>query len=323
MTLSLGFKYSKWMDIVLESLSPVLVFTYNRLEQTKIVIEHLLNNKLSEHTILIVHSDYPKNKGHTESVKKVREYLKSLTGFKKIFYIFRDENLGVDNATIKTVSEVIDKHGKVIVLEDDIVTSEFFLEYMNNALNLYQKRSDVFGISAYNPPVFDNLSFSEDIYLNRRGTSWGWATWDDRWKEIDWDIRKYNNGDYDKKKFSLGGKDLPWVLYRAMEIEDSPYWDIRRDFNMFTLSKYFVFPKISLINNIGLDGSGEHCKKTQLFYNDISIVKKTPLLDLNVTYNESLQKSFSNYYSPSFFSLGVRRFLKLTGLYKLIIKLKG
>lgn len=159
--------------------SPVIIFVYNRLNHTKQTIEALAQNKLAAETDIIIYSDGPKTAIVETKVDELRKYLKKITGFKSITINERKENLGLAKSIVAGVSEVISQHGKVIVLEDDIVTSPFFLTFMNKALDHFENVERVWHISGWNYPI--DSSDLDDVFFWRAMNCWGWATWADRW----------------------------------------------------------------------------------------------------------------------------------------------
>ena len=134
-------------------LAPITLFTYNRLWHTQQTIEALRNNELADVSELFLFSDGPKSEADREKVQSVREYLKSVTGFKKVAVVERDRNLGLAQSIISGVTEFVNKYGRVIVLEDDMLTSPFFLRFMNDALEFYKDEEKVISIHGYMYPV--------------------------------------------------------------------------------------------------------------------------------------------------------------------------
>ncbi|MDM5263708.1 glycosyltransferase [Sulfurovum sp. XTW-4] len=240
-------------------LAPIVIFTYRRLiNQT---IESLLSNELAQDSELYIFSDGSKNENDLEDVIEVRKYLQTIEGFKSIKIIESEVNKGLADSIIDGVTQVIDKYGKVIVLEDDLIVSTDFLEYMNGALNFYEKDKKIWSISGYGPKLPCLANYNDDIYLTVRGSSWGWATWKDRWNTIDWHIKDWNTFQKNKdliEKFNLGGNDL----YKMLELQmlgkiDS--WAIRWCYNQFKFDSYTVYPKKSKIINDGFsDEKGTH-----------------------------------------------------------------
>jgi len=249
----------------MRKLSPIILFVYNRPWHTEQTVEALKKNELAGESDLFIFSDGPKVE-NDENVKKVREYIKTINGFNSVTIIEREKNLGLANSVIAGVTEIVNKFGKVIVLEDDLVTSKYFLKFMNEALDFFKDRNDVFSISGHSyPPSIMKIphSYKHDIYLSYRFGSWGWATWKDRWNKVDWEIKDYEQFKKDNKMkadFNRGGSDMSDMLISQMEGKiDS--WAIRFDYAHFKNYCYNIRPVKSLVHNIGFDGSGVHCEQ--------------------------------------------------------------
>ncbi|MDM5272545.1 glycosyltransferase [Sulfurovum sp. zt1-1] len=247
--------------------APIVLFTYNRLDELKQTIEALKNNKLASESELYIYSDAAKDKTDEQKVLKVRSYLKTIEGFNHLQVIERDENFGLARSVIEGVNEILERHGKVIVLEDDLITSKNFLCYMNSALEFYQDEEKVFSISGYTMPLKSLKKYDNDTYASVRPSSWGWATWNDRWKGIDWDIRDYESFIHDKKAikdFNLGGADLSRMLKHYKQKKNNS-WAIRWAYAMFKANKFCIYPKISKVQNIGFGLDATHCKGINIY----------------------------------------------------------
>jgi len=153
---------------------------------------------------------------------------------------------------------------RLLVLEDDILTSKCFLKFMNDALCFYEDKSNIWSISGYAIPIDIPETYKQSVYLTYRSSSWGWATWDDRWKTIDWTVADYDAYRFNPMRirhFCKGGTDLDKMLRYQMNGKiDS--WAIRWCYNQSKQNKYSIYPVKSLVNNIGTDGSGTHCDPT-------------------------------------------------------------
>ena len=251
-------------------LAPVILFVYNRPEHTRKTIDALKENRLARDTELFIFSDAAKNDAERTNVEKVRKHIKTLDGFKSRTVIEREENLGLAKSIVSGVTEIINKYGKIIVLEDDLITSTLFLNYMNYYLNYYKNEQKVFSITGFNYPeslllVPDKYPYS--IYFGYRCMSWSWATWINRWNKVDWEVKDYDKFINDKKlkkHFNRGGDDLMDMLKSQIENKiDS--WAIRWCYAQSKNDAYCVYPVKSLVNNIGFDGTGVHCGKTNRF----------------------------------------------------------
>lgn len=246
----------------MEDLAPVVLFVYNRPEHTKKTITALVNNSLAHETSLFIYSDAPKNDIDAKSVEQVRKYCRGIKGFKEVHIVKRNDNMGLANSIISGVTEVINKYEKVIVLEDDLVTSTDFLNYMNDALYFYAEDMRIWSVTGYCPEISIPKSYEHDVYLSLRPSSWGWGTWRNRWTKIDWEVKDYNVLLNDKKKqraFNKGGNDLFGMLQRQMKNEiDS--WAIRWSYSQFVEQSYTVFPVKTKIAHIGVGVDSTHYK---------------------------------------------------------------
>jgi len=241
------------------NLAPIVLFVYNRLDHTKQTIESLQQNELAKQSKIFIYSDAPKNKKNIESVKKVREYIQSVDGFKEINIIEQEINFGLAQSIISGVTDIVNRYGKVIVMEDDLVTSPYFLKFMNDALDKYQYEKKIWHISGWNYPTLFNTN--QDIYLYSIMDCWGWATWSDRWKYFKKDTDKLLEefSKEDIKRFNLDGYTNLW---RQIKLNKSGYidtWAIYWYATIFRHNGLCLNPVKSYVQNIGHDGSGEHC----------------------------------------------------------------
>ncbi len=154
--------------------APIILFVYNRPAHTKQTVESLKNNLLVKESDLFVFSDGPKNNLDEKLVKEVRKYIKGINGFRQINIFEKNENKGLANSIINGVTQVLNEFKKSIVIEDDLVSSPFFVKYMNEALNFYQNENKIFSISGYSYPIDIPVKYNNDIYLLPRASSWGW-----------------------------------------------------------------------------------------------------------------------------------------------------
>lgn len=241
-----------------EDLAPIVIFAYNRPMHLQKTVEALLMNPEVVHSEVFFFSDGPRNESIADSVEAVRRYLHEVTGFKKITIIEREQNLGLANSIIQGVSQVCETHGKVIVLEDDLLVSPYFLKYMNDGLTYYATNDKVISIHAYTFPISPPVP--ETFFLLGAGCL-GWATWRRGWKLFESDGQK------------LLAKLRESGLQRAFDYENSyPYsrmledqilgknnsWAIRLHASAFLLGKMTLHPRDPLVIHIGNDGSGTH-----------------------------------------------------------------
>lgn len=255
--------------------APIILFAYIRLDTLQKTVLALQNNYLAMQSDLFVFVDGPKNEEQKQKQKPLIEFLQSVDGFKSVHIEYSEVNKGLDPSIIAGVSSVIDKYGRAIVLEDDIVTTPNFLDYMNQALNTYESDEKVMSISGFGLEVLTPRDYIADVYLFGRSTSWGWATWKDRWNSVDWNISDWNQFKTDKKAIQrfkeTGGSDMFSMLKSCME--GGGMWDIRFCYNMFKQNRYSVIPFLSKVENVGFNELATHCKPVK--YNRFKYILDT------------------------------------------------
>lgn len=268
------------------TLAPIILFVYNRPNHTKQSIEALLQNSLSKESNLFIYSDAPKNQDAISSVQEVRDYIHTITGFKTITIIERERNFGLADSIIGGVTDVINQYGKAIVLEDDIVTSPAFLEYMNIALNKYEQEEKVWSISAWNYPLDPN-PIQEDTFFWRIPHCWGWATWKDRWihykRDIQWVENNFNKSDI--CHINLEGTADYWKHYLSNKKQKIKTWAIFWYLIAYKHNKLTLMPKEPLIWQIGFDNSGVDCSA------DTTLANKTFILNAPTSFPDIIQEN--------------------------------
>ncbi len=239
--------------------SPIAIFAYNRLDSLQKTITALQKCRGAAEKELYVFCDGPRQKD-IAAVQLVRAYVKTIDGFKQIHFRFSQNNKGLATSIIEGVSEIIKLHGKIIVLEDDLITSTNFLNYMDQALEMYETKPKVLGISGYTVPMQLEGDYPYDNYFTKRASSWGWATWKNRWEPVDWSVSDYETFLKDKqsqRRFNQMGSDMTKMLAQQMRGEISS-WAIRWCYHQFKHDLYTVFPTVSKIENIGFGVNATH-----------------------------------------------------------------
>jgi len=253
---------------MINNLAPIALFVYNRPGHTKKTVTALQKNKLAKDSKLFVFSDAPKNPAEKTEVKKVRNYLRQINGFKKITIIEQKENQGLAKSIISGVTEIVNKYGRVIVLEDDLITSPYFLQYMNEALQIYENNKQVMHISGYFFPIKNNLPAT--FFFNQT-SCWGWSTWKRAWQYFNPDanilLKEIKKGNQ-IKKFNLDGYHDFTKQLRDNINGNINTWAIKWQASVFLKDGLCLHPNKSLVQNIGHDGSGINCKENDIFNND-------------------------------------------------------
>ncbi len=253
------------------TLAPIVLFTYNRPWHTKQTVEALKKNYLASESELFIYSDGPKNEEAVARVREVREYLKTIDGFKKITIIERDRNWGLANNIIDGVTEIVNEYGKIIVLEDDLVTSPYFLRFMNEALEVYKDKEKVMHISGYMYPI--RKEGLPDVFFLKPTSCWGWATWSRAWaffeKAPDRQIKLLTKEQI--KDFNLNNSYDYWNQLLLNYKGKLNTWAIFWYLSVYLKGGLSLHPRDSLVQNIGHDASGTHSGKFDIFKVDISM----------------------------------------------------
>lgn len=246
-------------------LAPIVLFVYNRLWHTKQTIEALKKNELAELSELFVFSDGPKNADAEAEVELVRDYIQTICGFKKVHIINKEKNWGLAKSIIDGVTTIVNKYGKIIVLEDDLVTSPYFLKFMNDSLNKFSNCETVFGVTGFAYPI-DKKQLSDTFFLKDEGC-WGWATWNRAWKYFNKDTDMLINTFTSQmiSEFNFDDTTNFWSQVILNQEGSIDTWAIYWYATIFLKNGLFLHPKETFIKNIGHDGSGVHCSYTSEF----------------------------------------------------------
>lgn len=247
--------------------APIVVFAFNRLYSLKKCIDSLLANEESKLSDLYVFVDGARidKLGECDKVKSVQQYVQEIKGFKSLTYEFSDTNKGLGDSIISGVLKVINEYGCAIVLEDDLMVSMSFLRFMNDGLQKYQNDKSVYSICGYSNKMKVPLNYMPNTYFCTRSSSWGWATWKDRWATINWELPDWNNVERNRRKFNKwGGSDL-YNMLKGWHTGKNNSWAIRFVYSQFMNDAISLFPTRSLVDNNGFDGTGTNCKKYSRF----------------------------------------------------------
>jgi len=312
----------------MSELAPIGVSTYIRLEHLKKTISALQKNTLAKESRLFVFSDAPKL-GDEDKVRKVREYLHTIDGFKSVTILERLENSRIKNNR-GGIKDVLDEFGKIIFLEDDNITSPYFLEYMNGALDFYQDDDRISSISGYCPPMKFPVDCKEDIFILHRLSPWGFGLWKDSYEKYFKYIDKQTFFSFLKDKQLVrqliedSGQEALQII--KMEVDGLlDAGDMKMIFWQNFYKVFTVYPRGSLVKNIGQDGSGNLMGITDKWDVEISNQNKFTFIE-NIQPDPHVRKAHSRFYSFSK-KHNLLCFLERTGVLKYVYpiykKLKG
>ena len=267
----------------MQTYAPIALFTYNRADHTRRAVESLLQNAEAKDSALFIFSDGPKNEKTVRGVADNREYIHTVTGFKTVTIVEREKNWGLANSLIAGITDVINKYGRVIVVEDDLILSPYFLKFMNDGLEKYKDDDRVGTITGFVPPIEEKLP--ETLFLTYC-QCWGWATWKRAWDLLETDARPLLKGlRFKRKKFDVGGGVCNYGNLYCQKVGLVDSWYLRYYASLFLKGKLSLYPGRSVATNEGLDGSGTHCgaelkrsfeahnSQTPIKVNDVEVIE--------------------------------------------------
>ena len=317
------------------NLAPIILFVFRRPEHTRKTLEALADNTLAKDSILYIYSDGAKEDASSEVVKTVEEtraVLKEKQWCKEVHIIESEDNKGLANSIIQGVTDTVNKYGKVIVLEDDIVTSPYFLEYMNDSLSLYENEEKVMHIAGYLPVTSDREKLPETFFL-RHMNCWGWATWKRAWDKftpntqyLHDELLKRN----DFSEFDLGGHIKSFEQIEQNLSGQLNTWAIKWHASIFLHEGLCMYPRTSFVDNIGVeDGTGEHSHSHDDRWRVYELSGPINLSKLELTENKKAKEyltNFSKYGRDSSFSTRIRhkmniiRYLRFDEMWNITIQ---
>ncbi|MDH3465863.1 MAG: glycosyltransferase [Gammaproteobacteria bacterium] len=258
-------------------MAPVLIVTYDRLEHLDRTISSLRSNIYAEQTDLFIASDFQRSDSEADKVTAVRSYLKTIDGFKSVTVFAREKNFGLVENCNSAVQYILEKFDRIIIMNDDLVTALGFLKFINEGLDRYRDNVKVFSVTGYCPPIRIPSSYGYDAFFLGRMSAWGCAMTKESYESVCEITRNEFDDFIANKKLSrafvkCGGQDLLTMLKRVA-YDSLEAWDVQCMYTQFLKNQYTVYPSQSLVFNIGFDGTGMHCGKTDKF--DVTLSDKS------------------------------------------------
>ncbi|MFO1525292.1 MAG: glycosyltransferase [Turneriella sp.] len=279
--------------------APIAIIAYNRPNHLEKTIRALLANREAATSELFVFSDAPKNDDQSEAVNKVRKYLRHISGFKAIHIVERVENYGLARSVIAAVNEVLQSHDRVIVLEDDLVTSRFFLKYMNTALDLYANDHSVASIHGF---FYDLKKTLPDTFFLRGADCLGWGTWKRAWQFLESDgallLRKIKE---QKLEFAFNlDNSYDYVAMLENQIAGkTSSWAIRWHASTFLRNMVTLNPGVSHIKHLGNDGSGTNFGSARFLDTNLATVP-TPIKKIAIAEDMVVRQNLIDFFRNTF-----------------------
>lgn len=289
--------------------APILLFVYNRPAHTRRLVESLLRNAEAARSSLFIYSDAPRDESVRPAVDEVRRYVRSIRGFDRVEVVERTENWGLARSIIDGVSTALQRFDRVIVLEDDLVLSPYFLRFMNEALETYKDEPRVGHIQACD---FTQAPSLPDTFLIKWTGSWGWATWRRAWKHFNPDGQALLD-ELERRRLTRtfdfdGAYRYTRMLRRQVEGKNNS-WAIRWNASLFLADILSLNVGRSLVQNTGFDGSGTHCGggglyASTLWMKPLPVVRISPAVE-----NPAARHAIARYYRRhfGFWAKAVRR----------------
>lgn len=295
--------------------APVALFVYNRVDHAARTLGLLCQNVLANETDLIIYSDAPKNPEAAVGVAAVRDLMARVEGFASVRTVLRPVNYGLARSITEGVAEICELYDRVIVLEDDLETSPYFLQFMNDALDRYADVPEVAAVSGFHLP--SDVALPE-TFFQCDAECWGWATWKRAWSV-------YNPN---------GAALLAEICHRKMErffdqeysypyvkmLEDSiagkiNSWAVRWRASVMLNDMVSLYPARSLTRNVGFDGSGTHCEVSAVWHTELSATPVS-VAAVPVVHDEAAYQAFARFNRAQIPTLKQRLTHKLKRLFK-------
>jgi len=298
--------------------APIVIPTLNRHEHLKRCIESLLKCKHANETDIFIFLDYPSKENHWEGYNLIKDFLKSLKGFKSINIIYREKNYGVVDNFFKSIEYVFTLYDRLIFMEDDNEFSTDFLAFVNKGLEVFKNRDDIFSINGYNYPV-DLGNYTKDTYIWKGISAWGMGLWKDKWKQINWDydnifseVTKFLNNYKNVYSLSKIANHYPQAAITMLK-KKSVLFDVYVSICIFQNNYYSVFPKISRVRNFGHDGSGTNCgflEDNRYRHQNIFNSDKSYEMSINISSDKAVDKILYKHFKKTIKSR-LKTFFKL------------
>lgn len=286
--------------------APILLFVYNRPAQTRRTLEALANATLADESVLYIYADGPgtdASEGDRQRVAEVREVIRQRKWCKEVIITESATNKGLANSIIEGVTQQVNQHGTVIVLEDDLVVAKGFLQYMNDALVKYENQNRVMQVCGFQFPI--GVRAEKAALFLPITASWGWATWKRAWASFDPEAKGYERLKTDPelaRKFDLNGTiKYTDMLIDQMERKKISSWAIRWWWTVFKIDGISLFPDNSLVNNVGFGKDATHTKgpnpfRGNTFNPDYSITHFPDIIEASEPHFLRLQDMYRKIY---------------------------
>lgn len=280
-----------------DSLAPIALFAFNRPQHLHETLKSLKANDLAALSDLHIFVDGPRSSSDLSAIAKVKSIIENISGFNSVHTLFRSQNIGLEKSITRGVTELIQESGKIIVLEDDIVTSHGFLRFMNEALNFYENEPRVFQVTGYMVP---NVLIGPQTGFLRIISSWGWGTWSTAWGHYQSDANSLLSQVREKGEEAF---NLDCDAYHSHDLErnannELSTWAVKWYASVFLEDGLCLYPRQSMLRNIGFDGSGTNCgEETAYTQRRFRLASGTKVKKIVLEENSQFLIAMQKYYS--------------------------
>lgn len=256
--------------------APVAVFAYNRRDRLAAMLQSLQRCAGFAGTSVTIFVDGPRSEADRVAVDEVRTFVTNLS-LPNVDHVISDENKGLRKSIYGGVSRIVEEHGRVIVLEDDLVLSPTALTYFNEALDFYADDPKVWSVSGYIYDVPELRNFPRALVLPS-ASSWGWATWSRAWSQFDLDARPRDenlNSESFRQAYNMNGVYPFDLVLRLSALGQVDSWAAHWLYTIFRNGGCSIFPPRRVVDNLGFT-RGTHGSRFNPYE---ALVKRPPLLE--------------------------------------------
>ena len=299
----------------MKDIIPVALFAFNRPWHLQQTLQSLLNNALIDKVHLTVYCDGPRCESDLPSVQEVCDFVENIQGVATLKVVEQTQNLGLADSIIAGVTEQCAQFGRVIVLEDDLVLSPYFLTYMNDALTYYQNEDKVISIHGYCYPVQKTLP---ETFFLRGADCWGWATWKRGWDLFEKDGKRLFNRLQERglsKAFNMDNSTNYMQMLQDQYLGKNNSWAVRWRASAFLNDKLTLYPGRSLVHNIGNDNSGTHCGVDRACDTEVAL-QPVMIKNIPIAENSEARAAYVQFYQSFYRPLWQRIFSRISRFFK-------
>jgi len=245
----------------LKEYAPCLISVYNRVFHFKRCIGSLAECLGASSTPLFIAIDAPYRKEDIAANEAIIEYAQAVRGFKSINIIRRATNVGALNNIRMAREEIFRTYDKIIFSEDDNIFAPCFLEFVNDGLSFYESDPTIFSICGYSYPLDFSKCSKDDAFALRAFSSWGVGYWKEKFEKIDYQCGGFLGSHYNLLKVVELNKAVGPHIFASLvvsKLKNEIYGDTAITYHLYENDMFSIFPRISLVRNMGNDGSGLH-----------------------------------------------------------------